>query len=87
MAALFLVGLAVGRVMVARSQVSGDQLNLLARGWRLAADSVVVPFGNPTSAGGNFPGRLQSLLTGVPPLLWRDYRALALAILLAHVAA
>jgi hypothetical protein len=87
MGALFLVGLAIGLVMVARSQVAGDQLNLLARGWRLAADGVLVPYGNPTSAGGNSPGPLQSVLTGVPLLLWRDFRAPALAILLAHVVA
>jgi hypothetical protein len=87
MGALFLVGLAIGLVMVARSQVAGDQLNLLARGWRLAADGVVVPYGNPTSAGGYSPGPLQSVLTGVPLLLWREYRAPALAILLAHVLA
>ena len=87
LAALVVVGLAIGLVMVARSQVGGDQLNLLARGWRLAADGVVVPFGNPTSAGGYSPGPLQSLLTGVPLLVWRDYRAPALAILLAHVLA
>ena len=87
LAVLILVGLAIGLVMAARSQVAGDQLNLLARGWRLAADGVVVPYGNPTSAGGNSPGPLQSVLTGVPLLLWRDYRAPALAILLAHVVA
>jgi hypothetical protein len=85
--ALFVTGLALGLLMVSRSQVAGDQLNLLARGWRLAADGVVVPFGNPTSAGGCSPGPLQSLLTGLPLLLWRDYRAPALAVLFAHALA
>ena len=87
LAALFLAGLAIGLLMVSRSQVAGDQLNLLARGWRLAVDRVVVPFGNPTSAGGYSPGPLQSLLSGLPLLLWRDYRAPALAVLLAHALA
>lgn len=72
LAGLFLAGFAVGLVMVMRSQVAGDQLNLLARGWRLAVDGVVVPHGNPTSLGGNSPGPLQSLLTGLPLLVWRD---------------
>jgi hypothetical protein len=84
---LFCVGLAIGLVMVARSQVDGDQLHLLARGWRLAEQGVILPHGIRTSAGGNAPGSLQSLLIGVPLLLWRDYRAPALVILLAHAAA
>jgi hypothetical protein len=84
---LFLVGLAIGLIMVMRSQVDGDQIHLLARGWRLATEAVVLPHGIRTSAGGNAPGSLQSLLTGLPLLLWRDYRAPALAILLAHAAA
>lgn len=84
---LFLVGLAIGLVMVARGQVSGDQLNLLARGWLLVDQGIVVPYGLPTSAGGKSPGSLSSLLTGVPLLLWRDYRAPALLVLLAHVGA
>lgn len=87
LAGLFLLGLAIGLVMVARSQVDGDQIHLLARGWWLAVEGVVVPHGIRTSAGGNAPGSLQSLLTGVPMLLWRDYRAPALATLLAHALA
>jgi hypothetical protein len=87
LAALFLTGLAIGLVMVMRSQVDGDQLHLLARGWQLASEGIVVPHGIRTSAGGNAPGSLQSLLTGLPLLVWRDYRAPALATLLAHAAA
>ena len=33
---LVVVGAAVGLVMVARAQVGGDQVSLLARGWLLA---------------------------------------------------
>ena len=87
LAGLFLLGLAIGLVMVARSRVGGDQIHLLARGWWLAVEGVVVPHGIRTSAGGNAPGSLQSLLFGLPMLLWRDYRAPALATLVAHVVA
>jgi hypothetical protein len=83
---LFAVGLAVSALMVARSQVSGDQLNMLARGW-LFTHGDWVQFGLTTSANGKAPGGLISLLTGVPLLLWRDYRAPAVLILLSHVLA
>jgi len=87
LAALFLLGLAIGLIMVARSQVSGDQLNLLARGWLLAEKGQLIPYGLPTSAGGKSPGILTSLLVGLPLVVWRDYRAPTLVVLLCHVAA
>ena len=37
-AAIFAAGLAMSLVMVARSQVTEDQMNLLARGWRFASE-------------------------------------------------
>ena len=43
--AIFLVGLVISVVMVARSQVTIDQYNLLARGWRLAFQGEWVPHG------------------------------------------
>ncbi|MGH6958963.1 MAG: hypothetical protein ACREE7_00615, partial [Dongiaceae bacterium] len=66
--ALFAMGLALSAWMVARSQVGGDQLNLLARGWLLVEEGVWVPYGNPTSSGGAQPGGLTSLLVALP--LW-----------------
>jgi hypothetical protein len=83
---LFAVGLAISLVMVARSQVSGDQLNMLARGW-LFTHGEWVQFGMTTSANGKEPGGLISLLAGLPLLLWRDYRAPALLILASHALA
>ena len=83
---LFAVGAAVSLLMVARSQVGGDQLNMLARGW-LFAHGDWVQFGMTTSANGKSPGGLTSLLAGAPLLLWRDYRAPALLVLLSHVVA
>ena len=83
---LFALGLAISLFMLFRSQVSGDQLNMLARGWLLTQGDWV-QFGMTTSANGKEPGGLISLLAGVPLLLWRDYRAPALLILASHVLA
>ncbi len=62
-------------LMLVRSQVAGDQLNMLARGWFLITDGVWIPFGLPTSAGGKAPGGLTALVTGLPLLVWRHHRA------------
>ncbi|HVR09408.1 MAG TPA: hypothetical protein VMW75_15270 [Thermoanaerobaculia bacterium] len=83
----FAAGLVLAAVMVARSQVGGDQLNLLARGWLLAARRQMVWFGNPLSTGGKAPGGVTSLLVGLPLLLWRDHRAATALLALCHVAA
>jgi hypothetical protein len=84
---LLLAGAAVGLTMVARCQVGGDQLNLLARGWLLAERGQWVQFGMPTSAGGLAPGGLTSLMVGVPLMVWRDFRAPTLLLWLTHLAA
>ncbi len=73
--------------MVIRSQVGGDQLNLLARGWLLAARGQFIPYGNPLSTGGKAPGGVTSLLVGLPLMLWRDHRAPVVLILIFHIAA
>jgi hypothetical protein len=85
--ACFAAGLALSLAMVARSQVGGDQLNLLARGWMLAAEGRWISFGNPMSTGGKAPGGITSLLVGLPLMIWRDHRAPTLVILLFHVLA
>jgi len=84
---LFGLGLALSALLIARQQVGGDQLNLLARGWLLAVDGRFISYGNPTSAGGNAPGGITSLLVGLPLFLWRDFRAPSLVIALFHVIA
>lgn len=84
---VFAAGLGLAALMVARSQVGGDQLNLLARGWLLAARRQMVWFGNPLSTGGKAPGGITSLLVGLPLLLWRDHRAATAAVALCHLAA
>lgn len=86
-AVLFLVGLLIAIVMLARSQLGGDQLNLLARGWLLAAEGKWISYGNPMSTGGKAPGGITSLLVGLPLMLWRDHRAPGVVILLCHVLA
>ena len=84
---LFALGLGISLAMVARSQVAGDQLNLLARGWLLAEEGRFIPYGNPMSTGGKAPGGVTTLLVGLPLLLWKDHRAPTTVVLLFHVAA
>jgi len=61
--------------MVDRAQISGDELNLLARGYLFAKEGTIVPYGNPMSGGGKLPGSLTSILVGTPMIWWFDYRA------------
>ena len=83
--ALFAVGLAIAILMLVRSQSGGDQLNLLARGWLLAAEGKWISYGNPMSTGGKAPGGITSVLVGLPLMVWRDHRAPSVLILLFHV--
>ena len=85
--ALLLVGLALSGLMVVRSQVTGDQLSFLARGWLLAFEGEWVPYGLLTSSGGKNPGALTSLLSGLPMLVWEDHRAPTVLLWLSHLAA
>ncbi|HVT59331.1 MAG TPA: hypothetical protein VHR45_13125 [Thermoanaerobaculia bacterium] len=85
--ACFAAGLLLSLLMVWRSQVGGDQLNLLARGWLLEAQGRFISFGNPMSTGGKAPGGFTSLLVGLPLIVWPDHRAATLVVLLFHAAA
>jgi hypothetical protein len=82
---LFVVGLLISIWMVARSQVGGDQLNLLARGWILADEGRWISYGNPMSTGGKAPGGITSLLVGLPLMVWRDHRAPTVVVLLFNI--
>jgi hypothetical protein len=85
--ALFAVGLLIALGMLARSQVAGDQLDLLARGWLLAVKGRWIAYGNPMSTGGKAPGAITSLLVALPFYLWRDHRAASAFVLVFHVLA
>ena len=82
---VFLIGLLLSVWLWSRSQVAGDQLNLLARGWLLTAEGQWVPYGLPTSAGGKAPGAFTSLLVGLPLAIWPHHRAPTLVILGCHL--
>jgi hypothetical protein len=86
---LFALGLVISVLMIARSQVDGDALCLLARGWLLAKKGIWAPFGNPaaTSCGGYVPGGLTALVVGLPLTVWMDHRAPVVLILICHVIA
>lgn len=77
---LLVAGLALSLAMVARARFNGDQFNMLARGWSLAFAGEWLQYGMPTSAGGVSPGGLQSLLAGLPLMVWADGRAATLVV-------
>jgi hypothetical protein len=83
----FALGLSIGLLMVANSQLTGDQAQLLNLGWQLSHNHVWVPHGMITSAGGFSPGGFSGVLIAAPLYLWNDYRSPALFILLTHAAA
>jgi hypothetical protein len=83
----WVAGAALSALLVMRSQVGGDQLNLLARGWLLAVRGRMVWFGNPLSTGGNAPGGVTTLLVGLPLFLWRHHRAATALVALSHLGA
>src|ERR1044072_2134632 len=86
-AAVFALGLLLSLLLALRSQVGGDQLNLLARGWPLLARGEWLPYGTPSSSGGAVPGGVTALLVAAPMLLWRHHRAAVLGLLLTQVLA
>jgi hypothetical protein len=83
---LFVVGLLVSFAMVFRSQVEDDQLEMLYHGWMFAVGGEWLQHGLNTSAGGNSPGGLLSLLVGLPLVVWHDYRAPAMMLWLLSLA-
>ncbi|HXT20925.1 MAG TPA: hypothetical protein VN923_09260, partial [Thermoanaerobaculia bacterium] len=86
-AAVFVLGLLLSLLLALRSQVGGDQLNLLARGWLLLARGEWLPYGNPSSSGGAVPGGVTALLVAAPMAVWRHHRAAVLGLLLTQVLA
>ena len=86
-ALIFVFGLAISILMVARSQVAGDQLNHLGRGWHLAMEGRWLPIGPPATKGGAQIGGVNALLVGLPLMLWQDHRAPTAVVLLFHLVA
>jgi hypothetical protein len=87
MLVLFAIGLLISVFMLFRSQVGGDQLNLLSRGWQLASKGNLIPYGNPLSSGGFAPGGFTSLFVGFPLIIWKDFHAPVILILIFHILA
>jgi hypothetical protein len=87
LATIFVCGLGASLLLACRSQVGGDQLQLVARGWLLAKRGIVVPYGNPTSNGGFSAGSLTSIVAGVPMMVWPNHRAPVALIVATHALA
>jgi len=86
-AVVFALGFVFTWIYWSRSQVAGDQLNMLARGWLLVAEGEWVPFGLGTSAGGKAPGGFTGLIIGLPLLVWQHHRAPSLVLILLNLLA
>jgi hypothetical protein len=84
---VLLLSIGLGLTFLWRSQVGGDQLNLLARGWLWATRGELVPYGNPASGGGASPGSVTSVVVGLPLFLWLDARSPILLVLLSQIVA
>lgn len=50
--------------------LTGDQIQMLEKGYLGARDGIWLAYGNAASAVGNVPGYLSALLVGVPLLIW-----------------
>lgn len=83
--ALLGVGIVMSLVMVWRSQLQGDQLNMLIRGWYFAFGGQWLQVGMPTSAGGVSPGGLLPLVVGAPLKIWADDRAATVVVWLSGI--
>lgn len=87
MLVVFGVGFVLMGFFWSRSQVAGDQLNMLARGWLLAAEGQWIPIGLGTSAGGKAPGSSTSLIVGLPLMVWQHHRSPTLVLMALHLVA
>lgn len=67
--------------------VTGDQFELLARGWLMVQEGTWIHYGSPTSTGGFNPGSLTSLLVAVPLYVVMDHRAPIVLIVILHIVA
>ncbi|MGL4825960.1 MAG: 3-deoxy-D-manno-octulosonic acid transferase [Vibrionaceae bacterium] len=67
---IFMLGLALA-LMYANNQIlTGDQMQMLHKGYLGAYQDIWLAFGNAASAVGNVPGSLSAWLIGGPLLLW-----------------
>lgn len=72
---IFLLGWALHLWLLSRSWVDLDQLYLLDLGQEFARTGTLAPMAKVMSGGGMIPGSLLQLLSGLPLMLWQDYRA------------
>lgn len=68
--AALVIGFALSCLYAAQQILTGDQLQMIAKGYLGAHHGVWLSYGNAASAMGNVPGSLSAWLVGGPLLLW-----------------
>ncbi|MDF2183830.1 3-deoxy-D-manno-octulosonic acid transferase [Grimontia hollisae] len=66
----FILGLAMALLYASNQILTGDQTQMLHKGYLGAYQDIWLAFGNAASAVGNVPGSLSAWLVGGPLLLW-----------------
>ena len=84
---IYLLGISIGilfMIVYADNQIlTGDQTQMIDKGYLGAYDGIWLQYGNAASSVGNVPGPLSAYVIGVPLLIWdTPYFPMALIIIL-----
>ncbi len=63
-------GLLLSLLYASQQILTGDQLQMLEKGYLGAKESIWLAYGNAASAVGNVPGYLSALIVGLPLVIW-----------------
>lgn len=83
----FIIGLLLTFLYANNQIITGDQLQMLHKGYLGANESIWLAFGNAASAVGNVPGTLSALIVGIPLVIWDNPWAPMLFLILLRVIA
>ena len=81
----FIIGLLLSLLYSNHQIVSGNQEQMLDKGYLGASQGIWLSYGNAASAIGNVPGSLSAYIVGIPLTLWFSPWAPMLFLLLLHI--
>ncbi len=81
----FLLGLALSILYSTNQILTGDQTQMLFKGYLGAQTDTWLSYGNAASAVGHVPGSLSALIVGVPLLVWDSPQAPMFFLIFLHV--